>query len=120
MTDGDTVRKLIPPGDEQERVRFTRLQVSGMYCPICTTRIHDKLVLLDGVFKAEVNHQAGMADVIFDSNLATVPALIQAVIQAGDEDQFTYRAVVATAAESNRLSNTLARSAPRSHRVRPR
>jgi copper chaperone CopZ len=120
MNDADSVPKTIPPGDEQEHVRFTRLRVSGMYCPICVTRIHDQLVALDGVFRVEVNQQAGVADVIFDSHFTTVPSLIQAVSQAGDEDRYSYRAVIATAAEANPSSNTLPRSARRPHRARPR
>ena len=120
MDDGDIARKTIPPGDEQERVRFTRLRVSGMYCPVCVTRIHASLVALAGVFRVEVNQQGGVADVIFDSNFTTVPSLIQAVIEAGDEDRFTYRAVVATDAEANPSPNTLPRSARRPHRVRSR
>ena len=72
--DGDTAQKMIPPSDEQENIRFMRLRVSGMYCPICATRIHGRLVALDGVLKAQVNHLAGVADVIFDSNFTTVPA----------------------------------------------
>jgi copper chaperone CopZ len=120
MGDGDIVRKTIPPGEEQERVRFARLRVSGMYCPICATRIHDRLVTLDGVFNAQVNHVAGVADVIFDSNFTAVPSLIQAVIQAGDEDRYTYRAVVVTATEANQSPSTLPRSARRPHGVRSR
>ena len=54
--DGDTAQKMIPPSDEQEHIRVTRLQVSGLYGSICATRIHDRVVALDGVFNAQVNH----------------------------------------------------------------
>lgn len=110
----------MPPIDDQEHIRVARLLVSGMYCPICATRIYRSLVALDGVLNTQVNHLVGVVDVIFDSNFTTVTALIQAVIQAGDHDRFTYRAVVAIAAESNQLSDTLMRSTRRPHRVRPR
>ncbi|HEY4721048.1 MAG TPA: heavy-metal-associated domain-containing protein, partial [Anaerolineae bacterium] len=111
---------MIPPSDEQERIRLTRLRVSGMYCPICATRIHSSLVALDGVLNAQVNHLVGVVDVIFDSNSTSVPALIRAVIQAGDDNRYTYRATIATLAQPNRLSNTLARPTRRPHKVRPR
>ena len=118
--DRDIEQKTIPPIDDQEHIRVARLLVSGMYCPICATRIYSSLVALDGVLNAQVNHLVGVVDVIFDSNFTTVTALIRAVIQAGDHDRFTYRAVVAIAAESNQLSDTLTRSTRRPHRVRPR
>ncbi|CAG0984460.1 hypothetical protein ANRL4_02080 [Anaerolineae bacterium] len=81
-----------------------------MYCPICATRIHGSLVALDGVLKAQVNHLAGVVDVIFDSNFTSVPALIRAVIQAGNDNQFRFQAANATSAQPKRLSNTLTRS----------
>lgn len=118
--DGEAGHKMIPLSDEQEHIRFARLRVSGMYCSVCATRVHDRLAALDGVLNAQVNQLVGVADVIFDSNVATVSALIRAVIQAGDGDQYTYRAIVTTAAGSNPLSNTLARPPRRPHRVRPR
>jgi copper chaperone CopZ len=118
--DRDIEQKTIPPIDDQEHIRVARLLVSGMYCSICATRIYSSLVALDGVLNAQVNHLVGVVDVIFDSNFTTVTALIRAVIQAGDHDRFTYRAVVAIAAESNQSSDTLTRSTRRPHRVRPR
>lgn len=120
MNENDGAYQLIPPSDEQEHIRFARLLVSGMYCATCAVRIHDKLVMLDGVLKAQVDQLAGVADVIFDSNFITLPSLIRAVIQAGDEDRFTYQAVAATTAGSNPLSNTLTRPSRRPHKVRPR
>lgn len=118
--DRDTAGKLIPLIDDQEHIRFARLQVSGMFCAVCVTRIQDRLGALDGVLKSQVNQVAGVVDVIFDSNFITVSALLQAVMQAGDDDRYTYRAVVATTAESSRLSNTLARPPRRPHKDHPR
>jgi copper chaperone CopZ len=83
-----------PPTDEQACIRITRLVVWGMYCPGCGTRIHGRLVAVKGVLEVYVDHAVGMVEVVFNSNLTTTAALIEAVVRAGGDGRHTFGATV--------------------------
>jgi copper chaperone CopZ len=83
-----------PPTDEQACIRMTRLVVWGMYCPGCGTRIHRRLVAVKGVLEVYVDHAVGMVEVVFNSNLTTTAALVDAVVRAGGDGRHTFGATV--------------------------
>lgn len=83
-----------PPNDDQACLRITRLVVWGMYCPNCATRVHCSLVALNGVIEAHVDHTVGMVEVVFNSNLTTTAALINAVVRAGGDGRHEFGATV--------------------------
>jgi len=87
-----------PSGDarfdiDRRCICVTRLVIWGMICPNCATRIYSRLIALDGVIEAHVDHAVGMAEVAFDSDLTSIPAMIDAVVHAGGS-RHTYGAVV--------------------------
>ena len=78
--------------EEQQTTTSALLAVWGMGCPNCAARVRNSLLLLHGVIDAEVDHIAGLAQVNFNPNLTTIPALIEAVARAGGDGRHTYRA----------------------------
>ena len=80
--------------DVHNIIRVTRLVVWGMYCPGCGARIHSRLVAVKGVLEVYVDHAVGMVEVVFNSNLTTTAALIDAVVRAGDDGRHTFGATV--------------------------
>ena len=63
-----------------------------MGCPNCAARVRNSLIALTGVVEAYVDHTAGMAQVNFNPNLTNLPALVEAVAQAGGDGRHEYRA----------------------------
>jgi copper chaperone CopZ len=82
------------PAAEQACIRIVRLVVWGMYCPGCGTRIHGRLAAVKGVLEVYVDHTIGIVEVVFNSNLTTTVALIDAVVRAGDDGRHTFGASV--------------------------
>ena len=78
--------------DEQQTVTTALLAVWGMGCPNCAARVRNSLIALTGVVEAYVDHTAGMAQVNFNPNLTNLPALVEAVAQAGGDGRHEYRA----------------------------
>ena len=79
--------------EEQQTITSALLAVWGMGCPNCAARVRNSLLLLTGVVEAQVLLELGMANVTYNPNLTNIPALINAVAQAGGGDgRHTYRA----------------------------
>ena len=70
------------------------LSVSGMGCQNCATRVRNGLLLLDGVFYAEIYLNLRMAEVFFDEKKISAEALVSAVAGAGNDGRHQYRAEV--------------------------
>lgn len=80
--------------EERRATTTTLLAVWGMGCPNCAARVRNSLLRLNGVVEAYVDHTTGLAQVEFNPNLATTPALIGAVAQAGGDGRHNYRAAL--------------------------
>ena len=78
--------------EEQENTATALLVVSGMGCPNCAARVHNGLLSVAGVVEVQVLLEAGMAEVTYNPDLTNVPALIDAVAQAGNDGHHHYRA----------------------------
>ena len=63
----------------------SQFQVNGMSCSGCEARLSQVLTQLDGVFRAEADHQSGQVRVTFDDARASVAAIRAAIAQAGYE-----------------------------------
>ena len=70
------------------------LSVSGMGCENCAIRVRNGLLLLDGVFRAEINLNMGMAEVFFDEKKISAEDLVSAVAGAGNDGRHQYLAEV--------------------------
>lgn len=78
--------------EEQQATALIMLGVHGMGCPNCAARVRNNLLGLKGVTEADVDHVTGTADVEFNPNLVAVPALLEAVAQAGNDGRHRYQA----------------------------
>ena len=70
------------------------LSVSGMGCQNCATRVRNGLLLLEGVFHAEISLNMGMAEVFYDGRKVSAEALVSAVAGAGHDGHHQYLAEV--------------------------
>ena len=77
---------------ECKNIETVILSVWGMGCPNCANRVRNSLLMLDGVVDAYVDHTAGMAQVMFNPDLAPVATLIGAVARAGGDGRHEYGA----------------------------
>lgn len=80
--------------EEYQKTRLAVLVVTGMGCPNCAARVSNSLIALYGVTGVMVNRVMGRAQVTFNPDLVAFPALIEAVAQAGNDGQYTYRATL--------------------------
>ncbi len=87
----EPAEKTATPTEKQAKAA-TYLIVSGLGCPNCAARVHNSLLALCGVTDAYVDHQTGMALVEFNPDLVTIPALFEAIAQAGNDGLHLYRA----------------------------
>ncbi|HLF01097.1 MAG TPA: heavy metal-associated domain-containing protein [Anaerolineales bacterium] len=88
----DPIQKTIT-AEERHTTTSALIAVWGMGCPNCAARVRNSLLLLTGVVEAQVLLELGMANVTYNPNLTNIPALINAVAQAGGGDgRHTYRA----------------------------
>ena len=79
---------------EYQKMDVALLAISGMGCPTCAARIHNGLISLYGVTDVTVNHITGSARVVYNPDLmAGMPALIEAVSQAGNGTGHIYHAM---------------------------
>jgi len=60
-----------------------KLNINGMTCTNCSSRIEKKLRNTSGVQKAEVSYDSGMAVVTYDSKIVSLAELIEAVDKLG-------------------------------------
>jgi copper chaperone CopZ len=80
--------------EEYQKIRTAVLTVNGMNCPHCATRVRNSLVSLPGVTAAHVDHLSDSAQVTFNPDLTSLPALLDAVTQAGGDGHHEYAAIV--------------------------
>ena len=59
------------------------LKVTGMTCGHCQKRVEKALAEVPGVYSAIVDLQAGIAELDFDDDAATIDELTAAVAKAG-------------------------------------
>ncbi|HEY4691627.1 MAG TPA: heavy-metal-associated domain-containing protein [Anaerolineae bacterium] len=85
----------VATADERSKTSWTLLAVYGMGCPNCANRVRNSLISLNGVMDAYVDHTLGIADVEFNPDRVTIPALIDAVARAGGDGRHNYRAELA-------------------------
>ena len=75
-------RNVVMPSEKINEEQI-QLALSGMHCASCAGLIERGLKKVPGVKTANVNFAAEKARVVFDTSLATVPQLINAVEKAG-------------------------------------
>lgn len=91
--------------DEQKTAELALLAVSGMGCPNCANRVRNSILALYGVVDTYVDYAAGIAQVSFNPNIATIDDLIIAVNSAGRDGRHAYGAkLLATALTSSVLT----------------
>lgn len=89
--------KNMPSMGQIQNAKQLNLYVSGMGCPNCATRVHNKLIAMDGVFGVDVYLQMALAIVIYDTSVLSPDQLIMAVAQAGNDGKHDYCAQLLTA-----------------------
>jgi len=77
-------------GKELVNVKKVVLSVQGMGCPNCAARVHNSLIVLNGVINADVDHNRGEAEVEFNPDMVSIPAFIDAVADAGNDGRHKY------------------------------
>src|SRR5512138_1437439 len=70
------------------------LSVGGMGCLDCAMRVHNSLVAVDGVYRADVYVELAAADIFFDGRMVSLDVLKEAVRRAGNDGQHEYFAQV--------------------------
>ncbi len=73
------------------------LSVGGMGCPNCAMRIHNSLIAVQGVYRADVYLEYALADVFYDSQVVSTEVLTAAVRRAGNGGGHDYYALVIAA-----------------------
>ncbi len=81
-----------PSVEEQRTTTSALLVVGGMGCPNCAARVRNSLLALTGVVGAQVMLETSTADITYNPDLTDVPALIEAVTQAGADGRHHYHA----------------------------
>ena len=79
---------------EQQATTSALLAVEGMGCPNCAARVRNSLLTLTGVVEAQVLLDRALVDVTYNPHLADLPALVNAVAQAGGDGRHEYEAHV--------------------------
>ena len=80
--------------EERQNTASALLVIQGMGCPNCAARVRNSLLSLSGVVDTQVLLEAGMAEITYNPDLTNVPALVDAVAQAGGDARHHYRAQV--------------------------
>ncbi len=75
----------------------TILSIGGMDCPNCATRIHNSLLAVDGVYRADVYLEFALADVFYDRGMVSAEILQEAVRRASHSSPHNYYALVIVA-----------------------
>lgn len=79
--------------EERAETQWTILAVWGMGCPNCVARVRNSLLRVHGVVGAEVDLLSSAAYLIYNPSLTDIPALLEAVAQAGGDGRHEYRAM---------------------------
>ena len=82
---------ILDAGEQVETITFF---ITGMGCPNCANRVHNRLIDRPGVVKAEVRHEIGTAEVTYLPAKISAPQLVDLVAEASDE-RHIYRGVLA-------------------------
>ncbi|CDE90196.1 copper-transporting ATPase homolog [Clostridium sp. CAG:389] len=64
-------------------MKETNLQIEGMHCAGCSTRLEKVLNNLEGVEKAQVNLQEKKATIKYDENKISLKSIKEAIEDAG-------------------------------------
>jgi len=80
------------PADEIRNADRALLAVWGMGCPNCVTRVRNSLLSLEGVYGVDVYLNMAMAEISYDSKKVSADALVNAVLNAGNDGRHEYRA----------------------------
>ena len=80
--------------EELGAASLVMLAIQGMGCRNCATRVQNSLIQVKGVIDAEVYHSYGVAEVIYNPNLTTHEALLEAVARDGGDGRHEYRAQI--------------------------
>ncbi|MBE0409205.1 MAG: cation transporter [Anaerolineales bacterium] len=89
----DAIQK-VPSVDEQRNANVVTLNLWGVGCSNCATRVRNRLILLTGVLDVYVDHLRSHARVVFNPDLVAVSELVDAVRRAGSDGMHEYRAEV--------------------------
>jgi len=89
----EPVQKISTP-EERQGITTARLTVWGLGCLNCANRVRNSLIALIGVVDANVDHTTGFALVEYNADLVSIPSLIQAVVQAGNDSYHKYFAML--------------------------
>jgi len=71
------------------------LNVSGMGCPRCATRVRNGLLSVDGVLLADVFLEQNVAAAAYDPQRVSPSDLVNAVANSGNDGRHHYQAEVA-------------------------
>ncbi len=66
------------------------LSIGGMACPNCAMRVHNSLIAVEGVYRADVYLEFAAADIFYDRRIVSIETLTEAVRCAGDGGQHNY------------------------------
>jgi copper chaperone CopZ len=80
--------------EEKQSTALIMLAVQGMGCTNCAARVQNSLLQINGVVAAIVDHEYGLAQVIYNPGMTDQEALIEAVARAGNDGWHEYRAWV--------------------------
>lgn len=89
----DPIQK-ISSNEEQRKSKAVTLNLLGVGCSNCATRIHNQILLLNGVLDVYVDHERSIANVVFNPDLVTVSKLLDAVHREGGDGMHEYQAEV--------------------------
>lgn len=88
----EPIRKVADP-QALEGSTTALLEISGMGCPNCVTRVSNGLLSWPGVLRVEISLMNGLARVDYDPRRTRHRDLLDAVAAAGD-DRHTYQALL--------------------------
>ena len=89
----DPLEKPVDP-EALDHSETTMLQVTGMCCQTCATRVRNSLLSCPGVVQAQIDLYAGMALVHYDARQIEPQDLLPAVAVAGGDSHHVYRASI--------------------------
>lgn len=87
----DPVRKAVD-AEALDRAETAVLEVIGMGCQTCATRVRNSLLSRPGVVEAQVDLYASLALVHYDARRINPKDLLQAVAVAGGDSRHVYMA----------------------------
>lgn len=87
----EPVKKAVP-GELLKKADLALLEISGMGCHNCATRVRNSLLALEGVYEVDVFLDMAMAEISFDGQKISSHMLVEAVVRAGNDGRHDYRA----------------------------